>query len=503
MKPIVLHVAAEVSPFHKSGGLGDVIAGLPPALADLGVDVRVVTPFYGKASKFASIGGVEGLKPWPVPLQLSLAGRSLEARVFEAKTHRGAATTYFVQADHLSRGDVYGYGDDAYRFAIFGKAAVAVASVLARSKNVGDVKVVHAHDWHAALALYYAKAMPSSVRGVPCVFTIHNLAYQGVERASTSPHFDVGWDAFHELFEDRGTLNLMKGALMVADRITTVSPTYAREIRTAKYGHGLDGLLRWKADRLRGITNGIDEQVWNPATDKHLPAQFERDDLDGKEACRRALRFELGLYDPQGRQAPLIGCVSRLTAQKGIDHLCDVAEDLVERGAQLAILGEGEEQLERRLHVLSRRHPTAIAFRKAFDEGLAKRIYAGSDLFAMPSRFEPCGLAQLYSMRYGTLPVARATGGLVDTVAPLHNRHDVGGATGLLYTRESADGLGDALRWGMDVVADRGALTTMRRNAMGADFSWAQSARRYLELYRELGVELETSAEGRGPSAES
>jgi len=488
MKPIVLHVAAEVSPFHKSGGLGDVLAGLPPALDGLGVDVRVITPRYGAASKFQSIGGVEALKPWPVPLQITLAGRTLEVRVFEAKTHRGTATTYFVEADHLSRGTIYGYGDDAYRFAIFGKAAIAIASVLARSKNVGEVKVLHAHDWHAALALYYAKAMASSVRGVPCVFTIHNLAFQGVDRASTAPFLDVGWDAFHDLFEDHGTLNLMKGAMMVADRITTVSPTYAHEIRTARYGHGLDGLLRWLSGKLRGITNGIDVHLWDPSTDKHLPAHFDFDDLEGKAACREALRFELGLYPARGREVPIIGCVSRLTMQKGIDHLCDVAEDLVHRGAQIVVLGEGEEHLEHRLHGLAHAHPSAIAFRQAFDEGLAKRIYAGSDLFAMPSRFEPCGLAQMYSMRYGTLPVARATGGLVDTISPLHNRHDVGGATGILYASDHADALAGALRWGLDVVADREALMTMRQNAMRMDFSWELSAKKYLEMYRELGV---------------
>lgn len=485
MKPIVLHVAAEVSPFHKSGGLGDVLAGLPPALDEVGLDVRIITPRYGEASKFASLGGAEALKPWPVPLQISLAGETIDVRVYEARTHRGHATTYFVEADHLSRGSIYGYGDDAFRFAIFGKAAVAIASVLARSRNVGPVKVLHAHDWHTALAVWYVKALASSIRGVPAVFTIHNLAFQGVERASTAPYLDIGWDAFHELFEDHGTLNLMKGALLVADRITTVSPTYAHEIRTARYGHGLDGMLRWLAGKVRGITNGIDVHAWDPASDKHLPAHYDADDLEGKAACRDALRFDVGL---RAGDAPVIGCVSRLTRQKGIDHLCDVAHEIVRHGAQLVVLGEGEEDLEHRLHWLQMAHPGSIAFRKAFDEGLAHRIYAGADLFAMPSRFEPCGLAQMYSMRYGTIPVARATGGLVDTVAPLHNTHDVGGATGILYASDHADGLAKALRWGVDVARDPGALHHLRQNAMRVDFSWESSARRYLELYRELGV---------------
>lgn len=488
MKPIVLHVAAEVSPFHKSGGLGDVLAGLPPALDGEGLDVRIITPRYGQASKFNSLGGPEALTPWPVPLRVTLAGREHEVRVYEARTHRGHATTYFVEADHLSRGTLYGYGDDAYRFAIFGKAAIALASVLARSKNTGRVSLLHAHDWHAALAVWYAKSLASSVRGIPCVFTIHNLAFQGVERASTAPYLDIGWDAFHDLFEDHGTLNLMKGALLAADRITTVSPTYAHEIRTARYGHGLDGLLRWLSGKLRGITNGIDVSVWNPSTDKHLPATYDVDDLAGKETCRESLRWELGLYQPHGREAPILGCVSRLTAQKGIDHLADVADDFVRRGGQIAILGEGEEQLEHRLHWLTMAHPGAIAFRRAFDEGLAKRIYAGSDLFAMPSRFEPCGLAQMYSMRYGTVPVARATGGLVDTIAPLHNQNDVGGATGILYASDDSEGFGRALRWGLDVARDPGAMHALRQNGMRVDFSWERSAKTYVEMYRELGV---------------
>jgi starch synthase len=484
MKPIVLHVAAEVSPFHKSGGLGDVLAGLPPALDGEGVDVRIITPRYG-VTKFGSIGGEENLTPWPVPLRITLAGRPIDVRVYEARTHRGLATTYFVEADHLSRGNLYGYGDDAYRFAIFGKAAIAVSSVLARSKNVGRVSVLHAHDWHAALAIYYGKALASSVQGIASVFTIHNLAFQGQERASTTPYLDIGWDAFHDLFEDSGTLNLMKGALILTDRITTVSPTYAHEIRTARYGHRMDGVLRWLSGKLRGITNGIDTSVWDPTTDKHLPATFDVNDLAGKEACRSALRWELGL---SAGDAPLLGCVSRLTAQKGIDHLCDVADDFVRRGGQIVVLGEGEEELERRLHWLTVTHPGAIAFRRAFDEGLAHRIYGASDLFAMPSRFEPCGLAQMYSMRYGTIPVARATGGLVDTIAPLINKHDVGGATGILYTSNEAEGLLHALRWALDVVRDPGALAAMRQNGMREDFSWEKSARAYVDMYRELGL---------------
>ena len=483
----MVHVSAEVSPFHKSGGLGDVLSGLPPALARAGLDVRVVTPRYPNATNLASIGGEKSLKPWPVEIDCSLGGSEIKARVFEARTHGGDVTTYFVDAPHLSRGALYGYGDDAYRFAILSRAAIAVASVLKRSKNVGRLACLHAHDWHAALSVFYAKALHSSARGVPAIFTIHNLAFQGMTDASFAPYVDVPWDAFHETFEHGGAMNLMKGAILAADRVTTVSPTYAREIQTQQYGHGLEGLLRHVSFKLRGLVNGIDTKSWNPSTDRQLPATFTADSLEAKATCKEALRWELGLENRD--DAPIVGAVSRLTSQKGIDWLCDVATEIAHAGGQIAILGEGEEHLEHRLHWLQIAHRGQVAYRRAFDDGLARRIYAGSDLFAMPSRFEPCGLAQMYAMRYGSIPVARATGGLVDTIRPLHAVHDVGGATGILYSGGDAASLERAMRWGMQLARDGAALDAVRRNAMAEDNSWDHAARDYLAMYHELGIE--------------
>jgi starch synthase len=483
MKPIVLHVAAEVSPFHKSGGLGDVMSGLPPALSRAGVDARIVTPHYGPSTNLQSIGGDSALRAWPVPIDVSLGGVSLQARVLEARTHGGEATTYFVDAPHLSRGGLYGHGDDPFRFAILGKAAVAIAKVLGRASRIGPLAAIHAHDWHAALAVYHA-------RGIPTVITIHNLSFQGQADAATTPYVGITWDDFHALFEHHGTLNLLKGAILAADRVTTVSPTYANEIQTPQYGHSLDGLLRHVAYKLRGLVNGIDARSWDPAADKALPANYSATAWEAKEACREALRFELGLAARPGSEAPLVGAVSRLTHQKGIDQLCDAAAAYVQGGGQIAVLGEGEPELEHRLHWLSLANPGAIAYRRAFDDGLARRIYAGSDLFAMPSRFEPCGLAQMYAMRYGAIPIARATGGLVDTITPLLNRHEVGDATGILYSQDSADALLSALSWGREVVRDEWAIGRMRWNAMTTDDSWDHAARAYLALYRELGVEI-------------
>ena len=496
MKPIVVHVAAEVSPFHKSGGLGDVLSGLPAALGRAGLDVRIVTGRFGGATNLVALGGEKALRAWPVPLELSLAGQSIEARVFEARTHAGEVTTYFVDAPHLSRGGLYGHSDDPFRFAILGKAAVAIASVLRRAKNIGPLALLHAHDWHAATAIYYARRS-AALSDVPSVFTIHNLAFQGDAEASTAPYLDISWDDYHALFERLGTLNLMKGAILVADRVTTVSPSYAREIQMPAHGLGLDGLLRAVSHKLRGLVNGIDARSWNPMSDRALPVPFGVDAIEARDACREALRWEMGLENRE--HAPILGVVSRLTAQKGIDWLCDVATEHVRDGGQIAVLGEGEELLEHRLHWLEVGHRGSIAYRRAFDDGLARRIYGGSDLFAMPSRFEPCGLAQLYAMRYGSIPIGRATGGLIDTISPLRNRHDVRGATGILYEGNDSGALASALRWGREVQRDPYALHALRDNAMRANHSWEEAARGYLELYESLGVVAEPSSR-RSPS---
>jgi starch synthase len=490
VRPIALHVAAEVSPFHKSGGLGDVLSGLPPALSRAGYDTRIVTGFFGHATNLASLGGERALREWPVRLDVSVGGQQVEARVLEARTHNRSVTTYFVDAPHLSRGGLYGFGDDHFRFAILGKAAVAIASVLSRARSLGPMAILHAHDWHAALAVFYARLSPA-LRDVATIFTIHNLAFQGEAEASTTPYLDIPWDAYHDLFENHGTLNLMKGAILLADRVTTVSANYAREIQTRQYGQGLDGLLRHVSDKLRGMPNGIDTRSWNPAADRALPATFTADAAESKLACTEALRWELGLENRE--DLPILGVVSRLTRQKGIDWLCDVAARFVHEGGQLAVLGEGEEDLEHRLHWLEAGHRGAIAYRRAFDDGLARRIYAGSDLFAMPSRFEPCGLAQMYAMRYGSIPIARATGGLVDTIAPLYDRHAVGGATGIVYDGHDAGAFESALRWGREVYHDSFAHGHIRSNAMRMNHSWEEAAKNYVHMYSDLGVEPEPS----------
>ncbi len=495
--PIVLHVAAEVSPFHKSGGLGDVLGGLPTALGRAGIDTRIITGLFGADTKLASIGGRSALVTWPFTIDIWLAGKRLEARVHEARTHGGEVTTYFLEAPHLSRGGLYGHGDDVYRFAILAKGAVAIASALIRppdapgfaERDPAEIAVLHAHDWHTALAIYYARRSPL-LRRVPSIFTIHNLAFQGVAEPSTAHYLDIGPDDFRSGFEHHGALNLMKGAILAADRVTTVSGNYAREIQTARYGQDLDGLLRHVDHKLRGIPNGIDVRSWDPTLDPALPAHFSANDLEGKALCRSALQFETGLA--QNEHAPLLGIVSRFSSQKGIDLLCDAAPAHLAAGGQLVALGEGDAHLEDRFARLAARHRGAVSYSRAFDDGLSRRIYAGSDLFAMPSRFEPCGLAQMYAMRYGTIPVARATGGLVDTIYPLHNRYEVGGASGIVYRGEPNDpgALLGALHWARDVCSDRSALEALRWNAMHMDHSWDLSAKHYIHMYLDLGADL-------------
>ena len=317
---------------------------------------------------------------------------------------------------------------------------------------------------------------------VATVFTVHNLAYQGVFWHYDMPMTGLGWDLFTPAgIEFYGHLSLLKGGLVFADLLTTVSPTYAREIRTPEFGEGMDGVLRERSADLTGILNGLDVQAWNPATDPDLPKRYDRDDLDGKAACTAALRSEIGLPD-SGRRTPLVGVVSRLAEQKGIDLVAGAVPAIRAAGGQLVVLGSGEEPLERLLGELALAHPESVAVRIGFDEHLARRIYAGADLFLMPSRYEPCGLGQLIALRYGTVPVVRRTGGLADTVRPWTG--PAGAGTGFLFDELSAEACGAALARAFAVHADPAAWRQLVGNAMADDFSWDASAETYVTCYR-------------------
>jgi starch synthase len=459
----ILFASSEVYPYSKTGGLADVAGALPRALARLGHEVLVVTPWYA------------GLRADPAPLWIGDVEVPFDgafAPVGVGTLEADGVRYAFVGHDDFRRERPYGYADDVERFARFTRAVAPVA------ERVGfRPDVVHANDWHTGylpVVLAHGWHLPDGWPGLPSVFTIHNVQYQGESGLDETIHWlrlptsvrASGMDHF-------GVANAMQAALDFAWKVTTVSPTYAEEIQRPEYGYGLDGTLRHVAHKLVGILNGLDTEVWDPAHDTFLPEPYDVDDLAGKEASAASLRAELGL-DGGG---PLLGAVSRLAEQKGIDVLLDAAPTLVARGWRLALLGAGDPELEARARELADAHPGRVGVRIGYAEDLAHRIYAGADALAVPSRFEPCGLAQLIAMRYGTLPIARDTGGLRDTI-----RH---GETGFLFAHVNAEGLLWAAEEARLALAD-GRAEAMRRAAMRQDFGWERSAEAYQALYGEL-----------------
>lgn len=478
----VVHVASEIAPFAQSGGLADVLAGLPPALADIhGLDVAVVVPLYrGVDAKLAAAGIALDSG---APITVSVGPHHMVGALRRARL--GRVMLGFVDLPQLydRAGSLYGPGgpaefpDNALRFAALGKAAVEHGAALVG----GPVDVLHVHDWQGAPAAIYAQlreAQPAIVT------TIHNLAYRGIFPKAAMEELGIPWSMFdiqHVEFWDQ--LCLLKGGMAYADAVTTVSPSYAREILTPERGEALDAFLRFDIKRLLGIVNGIDTRAWDPATDPALPAPFSQDDLAGKARCRAALAEEMGL--PVTEREPLIGVIARMTDQKGLDLVADIASDLHRLGARLVVLGSGEPALETRFRYLSEVFRDHIAVRIGFDLGLSRRIYAGSDLFVMPSRFEPCGLGQLYAMRYGSIPVVHAVGGLRDTVL---DTGKLGEGTGIRFDLPTPAALLAALERAVTLFRTRDALSRVRKNAMARDSSWTASAQQYVQLYRSLRV---------------
>ncbi len=463
----VLHASAEVAPFSKTGGLGDVAAALPAALAAEGVDVLVVTPWYARLG-----GGAEPL--WIGDVDVPFAG-GIES-VGVGTLERGGVRFAFVGHADYRRDEPYGYADDVRRFVRFCRAVPAVA---ARVGFVPDV--VHAHDWHAGLLpvlLERAWHLPDGFPGRPSVATVHNVQYQGVAPLAHVLHWArLPLDLIGSHLEHAEEANVLRAAVGFADLVTTVSPSYAEELSDPAYGFGLETTFAALGRRLVGILNGIDTRLWDPATDPHLAERYDVADAKGKAACRAALLSELALDDG----GPVLGVVSRLADQKGIDLLLAALPELLEQGWRLALLGRGDADLERQAEAAEAAAPGRVAFRAVHDEGLAHRIYAGSDALAVPSRFEPCGLSQMIAQRYGTLPIVRATGGLRDTVT--HGRD------GFVFDEASAEALAGATLTARSVWGGA-AWRAMQRRAMAPDRSWRASARAYIARYREvMGVD--------------
>jgi starch synthase len=481
----VLHATAEVSPIAKTGGLGDVAGALPKALVALGHDVVIFMPFYRQARDWFARRGIEPEVVIPAT-QVTWANWSAEATILRAALPDTDIPLYLVaNAQFFNRDQLYsprmdGYDDGVERYAFFCRAVVNACEILGLAFDL-----VHAHDWHTALLPLYLHSglrASASFSGARSVYTIHNLAYQGIAGAD---RFAV--TGLHSRYfapdglEHFGNLNLMKGGIITADQVTTVSPTYAREIQTPVHGAGLDGVLRSLSFKLTGILNGIDAEEWNPATDPHIASHYERGRLSGKNLSKRALLRKLKLRYKE--KAPLLSFVSRLVDQKGVQMIAPALGQILRAGAQAVILGSGEPRYEDALRKVAAQYPDSCHVQIGFDAELAHEIYAGADVLLMPSVYEPCGLNQMYALRYGTLPVVRMTGGLADTVIP-YDGTNAGEANGFGFVSVNAGDFYAATWIAMLNYREPRAWRALQDNGMAADFSWPRSAEQYDFIYR-------------------
>ncbi len=472
----ILFAASEVAPFAKTGGLADVAGSLPRALAALGHDVNVILPRYRQVDRERF--GLKQVASFYVPL----AAWKERCDIFTAPLGP-KVTAYFVNKDiYYDRPELYrtlrgDHPDNAERFIFFSRAVPELCRTLDLAPDI-----IHCNDWQTGLVPLYLRTL---YRAVPqlartrSVFTIHNLGYQGIFWHWDLPMTGLGWEVFTPGgIEFWGNMNLLKAGIVYADAVTTVSATYAKEIQTPEYGHGLDGVLRSRAADLVGIVNGIDDDEWNPATDPVIARNFSAANLAGKGSCRKALLAELTL---PATADPVIGMVTRLSDQKGLDILMDSLPAVMATGARLVVLGTGDERYHRLLRDAARLHGTQMRVLLTYDDTMARRIYAGADMFLMPSRYEPCGLGQMHALRYGTVPVVRRTGGLADTVVD----HDpkTGEGTGFLFSKYTAEALTGCVRRAVSVFADQRAWKRLMRAGMKVDFSWRHSAKEYVKVY--------------------
>ena len=472
-------IASEVTPLAKTGGLADVIGTLSLALERLGHQLCVIAPAYRSV-----LQGNFSLHPSGVKLSVPFADGAVTAEVLESTLGPGVCV-YLIRADqYFDREFLYGppagdYADNVERFVFFSRAALE----LLRYK---PVDIVHCHDWQTAMAVVYLTTQPAryaEIARAKTVFTIHNLGFQGIFGAAAFPLLDLDPSYFTPQFlEFYGKVNFLKGALLLADKITTVSPSYAQEIMTPEQGFGLDGVLQRRAADLVGILNGVDYHQWNPWTDPYLAHHYGEHSLAVKQDCKQSLQRGVGL--PDQSDTPLIAMISRLTSQKGFDLIEAIFDTLMERDIQTVLLGTGEPRFEHFFRHAAERYSEKMAVEIGFNEPLAHQIEAGADLFLMPSRYEPCGLNQMYSLKYGTIPIVRAVGGLKDSVQD----YDASGQTGTGFVFAPYDKLAmlAAIDRGLALYRDESAWAALQRRAMAKDFSWDRSAKLYSHLYEQL-----------------
>ncbi len=473
----LLFATPEIFPLSKTGGLGDVSASLPRALAELGVDVRIITPAYPSA--LAAAKRVKVIAP---------LDRGRQGRLLLAETPDSGLPVYLVDAPgfYQREGGPYqdetsvDWPDNASRFNMLCRAAVSVATGIGDPRWSADI--VHANDWPTGLI----PAMLRRANDPRTVFTIHNLAFQGLFPPETMNSLDIDRSLFSpDGLEFYGKLSFLKGGVCFADRVTTVSPGYAREILTAEHGCGLEGALRVREKDLVGILNGVDTEIWNPARDPIIPATFHVDDLSGKLECKRALQTEYGL-NPSA-DAPVFASVSRLTEQKMANVVLDVVPDIIAAGGQFVLIGAGDRHLEEAFLKLAAAHPGQVAIRIGYEEPAAHRILAGADILLSPARFEPCGLSAMYGCAYGTPPIGRRTGGLAATIidtTPETIRNAT--ATGFLFDSADAGGLREAVHRALEAFQRPVFWRHIQLQGMKRDLSWASSASRYIDMYSEL-----------------
>jgi starch synthase len=473
-------IAAEISPWAKAGGLADVIGALPAAFKDAGAEPVVIVPAH------KSILAQVRVQPLGGAMAVGLGGERQEFRVLRAEDSQGVPLLLIDHPAYFNRDGVYGdggidYPDNLRRFVFFGRAAALLAAHQVKPD------VIHAHDWHASVVPITMRAdvaLRDLLARTVSVFTIHNLAFQGIFDAADFPLLGIDRSYLGvEGLEFFGRMNLMKGAIVLADAVSTVSPTYAREISSdGELGFGLEGVLRDKGARFTGILNGADYREWDPARDESIAATYSAVKPIGKRVCTRALREDLEL--PPWDDRALVGMVTRMTAQKGCDLLRDALAGVMKLGIQLVMLSDGDPELEKFFSAAENLYPDQFRVILRFDNAMAHRIQAGADAFLMPSRFEPCGLTQMYALRYGTIPVVRATGGLRDTVSEFDPA--AGSGTGFVFGDYQPEALIGALHRMTRVFATPPAWRRLMANAFAADFPWAASARRYLDWFAAL-----------------
>jgi starch synthase len=493
----IVMAASEAVPYAKTGGLADVVGALPPELIRLGHQVTLILPAY--RSLLAARGVGKSTMQFRLPTGGKWVDVTLEEEIVPVAGGLPSLRVLAVRYDpYFDRPELYqdrhgDYPDNLERFTLFCRAVLEAVRVLSTVRSE-TVHLLHLHDWQTALCAVHLKVLNQERKGLEhlkTLLTLHNVGYQGLFPGARFAETGLPPALFSPSgLEFYGMLNCLKGGIVFSDAVSTVSPTYAKEILTKEFGFGLEGALAGRNEGIQGIVNGIDVTAWNPETDPYLPAHYSVADLSGKRACKRALQRELGL---PVREVPIFAVIGRLTAQKGFDLLREIMPSLMAFDIQIAVLGSGEHHLEQQFLAAKEQYPDRLGIVIGFDEGLAHRIQAGADLLVMPSRYEPCGLIQLYSLRYGTVPIVRRTGGLADTVIPSGSTTvESERANGFHFVDASPDALLSAIQMSLRAYREPDVWHSLQRAGMNTDVSWTRATKRYVQLYRSV---IETDEE--------